>query len=132
MNDKKVFFNAAVRMYKLAWRYLRNINQGYDEAKALMWLKKSAELGYDKAQQELGAYYYDGEMVQKDYTKAAEWFRKAAEQGNAEAQYRLGMCYKYGEGVERDSAKSAEWFRKAAEQGHVGARWNLDPKTTNL
>ena len=48
-----------------------------------------AERGDAKSQYELGAMYYYGKGVTKDYAEAVHWYRKSAEQGEADAQYSL-------------------------------------------
>ena len=55
----------------------------------IRFLKKSAEMGYDKAQYELGKMYETGLHVEKDIDKAIEWFEKAGEQGDDGAIYSL-------------------------------------------
>lgn len=57
--------------------------------KSIRFLKKSAEMGYDKAQYELGKLYEVGLLVEKDMDKAIEWIEKAAEQGDDGAVYSL-------------------------------------------
>lgn len=48
-------------------------------------LEKLADSGDANAQCELGAVYFRGEGVPKDYQKAAEWFQQSAENGNVVA-----------------------------------------------
>lgn len=79
-------------------------------------VKQTAADGDAGAQAILGAMYYSGEGVPKDYRDALYWFRKAAEQGEATAQYNLGYMYYNGEGVEPDMKEAAKWFRLAAAQ----------------
>jgi len=54
--------------------------------KALYWLKKAAEQGYAKAENNLGNMYANGLGVPQDYNKAVYWYKKAAEQGYAPAK----------------------------------------------
>ena len=49
----------------------------------------AAEQGDADAQNNLGACYYHGQGVAKDYAEAVKWYNKAAEQGDAEALKRL-------------------------------------------
>ena len=53
--------------------------------KALVIYTRLAELGYPKAQTNLGICYMDGFGVEKDPATAAAWFRKAADQGHEKA-----------------------------------------------
>jgi hypothetical protein len=88
-------------------------------------LRKAAEQGYAYAQNDLGAMYYNGQGVARDYSQALTLFRKAAEQGYAYAQNNLGAMYYNGRGVAKDYSQAITWFRKAAEQGHAGAIKNV-------
>ena len=76
-----------------------------------------AEQGDMKAQYKLGAMYYFGRGVPRDYGEAVRWYRKAAEQGYAAAQFNLGLMYHDGNGVPQHHAEAVNWYRKAAEQG---------------
>ena len=61
-----------------------------------------AEKGNATAMFNLGACYYYGEDVEKNYEEAVKWYTKAAEKGNAWAMNNLGICYENGEGVEKN------------------------------
>ena len=53
-----------------------------DDAKALMWLRKSAEQGYAEAQDSLGTAYYMGDLgLPDDLVKAFVWTSRALENG---------------------------------------------------
>ena len=65
-----------------------------DYTNAVYWYQKAAELGYARAQTNLGYCYESGQGVQKDYTQAVYWYQKAAEQGNASAQNNLAKMQK--------------------------------------
>lgn len=67
------------------------------------------------AQYSLGACYWNGQGVDRNFVEAAKWFRKAADQGNTLAQSALGYFYYAGEGVEQNYAKAVQWWRRAAE-----------------
>ncbi|WP_295796782.1 tetratricopeptide repeat protein [uncultured Treponema sp.] len=73
--------------------YLSQEFIGFDKEqnpeKYIHFLKKSAEMGYDKAQYELGKMYENGLHVEKNIDKAIEWFEKAGEQGDDGAIYSL-------------------------------------------
>ena len=59
-----------------------------DLTEAAYWLKRGTR-GSQKAQYELGNYYYNGEGVKKDEKKAAEWWLKAANQGHSKAELEI-------------------------------------------
>jgi TPR repeat protein len=60
-----------------------------------------AEQGDAKSQFALGAMYYYGKGVPKDYVEAARWYLKSAEQGNVDAQYSIASMYYGGKASER-------------------------------
>ena len=92
---------------------------------ALMLLKPLAEQGNPRAQVRLGAMYYNGEGVPKDYAEAMTWFRKAADQGNSDGQNNVGAMYDNGEGVPKDYVEAIKWYRKSASQGNANAQFRL-------
>ncbi|MDB4521411.1 sel1 repeat family protein [Akkermansiaceae bacterium] len=88
-------------------------------------VRERAEAGDAEAQSNLGAMYYTGNGVPKDYVEAVKWTRKAAEQGDAEAQATLGIMYQTGEGVPQDYAEAVKWYRRSAEQGRAKSLGSL-------
>ena len=88
-------------------------------------IKKAAEQGNAKAQNNLGLMYAQGAGVPEDDAEAVRWYQWAAEQGNAEAQYNLGLMYKLGIGVPEDVTKAVRWYQMAAERGFVKAQYHL-------
>ena len=89
-----------------------------DQVKDLLRL---AEQGNGKAQYVLGAIYYAGKGVKKDYKKAVKWTRLAAEQGNSKGQYNLGSLYLNGRGVRKDYIKAYMWVSLSGMQGDKAA-----------
>ena len=92
---------------------------------AAKYYRKSAELGYSKAQNDYGYCCKNGYGVDENYAEAVRWYRKAAEQGNVFAQNNMGICYELGRGVDKDYAEAVKWYRKSAEQGYSSAQSNL-------
>lgn len=94
------------------------IYEDFDEA--AKWLRKAAEQGNAKAQNELGHLYQLGDGVRRDLREAAKWFRLSAEQNNDGGQFLLGLCYEKGEGVLQDFIEAYKWFCLAAvERGNL-------------
>ena len=114
-----------VNDYKLGLMYLNGEGVIKDEAKALVFIRKSAEQGNAEAQNSLGVRYANGQGVPKDEAEAVKWYRLAAEQGYAWAQFSLGFCYQYGKGVAKDESQAVNWYRKSAEQGNAKAQGAL-------
>ena len=88
-------------------------------------LRRAADQGHAKAQNNLGTAYAKGEGVPQDYAQALVWYRLAADQGHAKAQNNLGTAYAKGEGVPQDYAQAFAWFRRAADQGDGVAQYSL-------
>lgn len=87
----------------------------YSEAMELM--KNAAVSGYVHAQIQLGIYFKEGKITEKNYTKAVYWFQQAANQNNAQATNHLGTMYAAGLGVGKDPHQAFILYRHAAEQG---------------
>ena len=54
--------------------------------KAIEWLEKAADQGYDRAQYVLGGMYHHGHGVDQSDSQAMRWYAKAAAQGRKDAQ----------------------------------------------
>src|SRR5450759_176485 len=78
-----------------------------------------------EAQHRLGALYYFGRVVSKNYADALRWWSLAASQGIDRAQFALGALYDNGQGVQQNYAEAAKWYRLAADQGLDRAQFNL-------
>ena len=61
--------------------------------KAFELYKIVAENGHDRAQCNLGSFYYKGEGTEKNLEKTFYWYQKAAVNDNVEAQYNLALAY---------------------------------------
>jgi TPR repeat protein len=88
-----------------------------DEAEAVKWYRKAADLNKPEAQYNLAGMYANGRGVTQDYAEAVKWWRKAAEQGYADAQSCLGVQYGTGEGVPKNYVEAYKWRLLAAAQG---------------
>ncbi|UCJ14879.1 sel1 repeat family protein [Pseudomonas sp. MM211] len=102
------------------------------------WMEKSAELGADLAQIELGIDHWEQRDDHQQLYQAMYWFEQAASQGNTQGQYLLGEGYWADRGVEgfagddqlamrfgRDEELGAYWVCKAAEQGDAQAQFAI-------
>ena len=105
--------------------YFGSNGKTQDNAMAVKWARKAAELGNSRGQFRLGYCYDAGHGVTQDYAEAVKWYRKSAEQGYDWAQNNLGYCYETGHGVAQDYAEAVKWYRKAADQGNALAQCNL-------
>ena len=111
----------AEEQFKLGQKMLSNKN--YQQA--FLLFEKSAEKGYDKAQNDLGSMYLEGIFIEKDLNKAFRLFSMAAEQGNPHSKYNLGNMYLTGIPIERDIQKAKELFFQSAEKGNAYAQNQL-------
>ena len=121
--------------YCLGMSYLKEV-ETRNPIKAVHWLTKAAEQGFEEAEKilcclyeggegtfdamdqfMLGECYRTGDGVTRSMREAIRWYTKAAERGFVRAQIMLALSYKDGNGVPQDLSKANEWFRKAAEAG---------------
>ena len=97
--------------------YRKGLGVRPDTAQAAKWLRKSADLGFARAQTSLGAMYAAGEGVPQSRAEAMRWMRLAADQGDAAARYDLGLMYCDGHGDPQDLVQAHMWLNLAAAQG---------------
>ena len=96
-----------------------------DYVQALNILRPLAAQGDAVAQALIGAMYYRGQGVAKNYQEALKWYRLAAAQGIAMAQYNIGELYHNGKGVAENYQEALKWFRLAAAQGEELAQASI-------
>ncbi len=109
--------------YRLGQMLYTGTGTEKDVQAAIVYLKKSAQLGNVNAQYLLGKVCL--ETGSGDPVQAVAWMTKAAEAGNAAAQYALGKLYRDGTHVEKNIAKAVELFTAAAEQKNEYAAYQL-------
>ncbi len=97
-----------------------------DYINAFELFEKSAKLGDEDAQYNVGMMYYDGNGVDKDEKLSFKWMKKSAKRGLVHAQYQLAVKYHYGRGVKINEEKAKIWYKKAADQKHEDARLKFD------
>lgn len=84
-----------------------------EESKAMLWLSRSAEQGYNPAIAAYGlALYKAGQRSQSMY-----WIKVAATNGDARSQYLLGVEYWTGDVVKKDDQAALYFLKKAGDQG---------------
>ena len=88
-----------------------------DYATAVRLVRPLAEQGNAQAQNSLGAMYYNGKGVVKDFKEAVRWYRLAAAQGNISAQLNLASMYYEGEGVVENFVRAHMWLNIVAASG---------------
>ena len=84
-----------------------------------------AKQGNFKAQFNLGAMYFAGIGIERDYEKAVCYWRFAANGGIANAQTALGSMYFAGRGgIEQDDVEAMKWFLLASGAENVIVQGN--------
>ena len=99
-----------------------NINIELNHKEAIEWFEKSADLGLEYSQYELGYYYYSGKYEPVDYEKALKYFKMCQTRS---ACFYIGNIYRDGLGVEVDLDLAERWFIEAARLGSSAAEVNL-------
>lgn len=73
-----------------------------DVKAAFQHIKKSAEMGCNKAQNRMALLLEDGIGTVQDLNHAFYWFQKASADGHPDATYNLSRFYENGSGIEPD------------------------------
>jgi uncharacterized protein len=96
-----------------------------DYAKALMWFRKSAALGFGGAYSNLGYMASNGLGAPKNMSDAVKWFKLATDKGNYLGQYNLGRLYETGDGIAKNPTEALRLYKLAAAQGYGQAQHNI-------
>jgi len=96
-----------------------------DYKTALNFYMKAAKQGDIFAKYKLFFIYYEGKIVDKNYTKSFNLAMDLAKQGQADAQGVLGAFYSDGIGVKEDNKEAFKWSMKSAKQGNITAQYDL-------
>jgi len=113
---------------KIHASFLRSLGLAYweeDFENGFKYLSRSAEMGDNRAQIELGTRYSEGDKVELDDDKAFFWYQKVVENGYPYGEANLGWVYFEGRGVEQDYSESRRWFEKSAKKGHDESQYAL-------
>ncbi len=118
--------NDDLATYRLALIFTDgNLINPKDDTKALMYLKKAAELGELRAQYLLGQRFANGDGVEKNDEEANKWLKQSADQGCCDAQYALALRYRIGYGIQKNIEEANRLDALAAEQDLKAAQPNL-------
>ena len=91
----------------------------------LQKLTELADQGDASSQMTLGAWYFYGRGVPKDYARAHQWLTLSAAEGDSFAQALLGRMYARGQGVTQDFQQAVKWYQLGAVQGNSLAQYDL-------
>lgn len=84
---------------------------------ALSWYRLAAQNNVPQAIYNVGLFYENGAVVDKDPTKAFALVQRAAQASIPQAMFKLGTYYQNGVGVAQDVVAAAGWYMRAAEAG---------------
>lgn len=88
-------------------------------------IKEKALKGEPRAQCNLGAFYLQGNGVERDDSMGFHWTKKAADSGDGLAQLNLSDLYRSGCGVRRDAKLSVTMLEQAFSNGQAEAGYLL-------
>src|ERR1700751_5930455 len=80
----------APRLFEIGLNSLTSFAPSHNEADALDYFHRSADLGYAPAQVMMGSFYDTGTVASRDRSQAADWYKKAAQQDDALGAWLLG------------------------------------------
>ncbi|NKB87635.1 MAG: hypothetical protein GKS06_05390 [Acidobacteria bacterium] len=106
--------------------YAEGLGVEADQAMAIAWYHRAADLDNVLAQHNLGNAYRAGDGVVRDDGIAVYWYRRAGGQGDALPAFWLGQMYERGEGVTADREEALRWYRDSAGRGNGRAKDALD------
>lgn len=96
-----------------------------DVISAARWYARAAELRHPLAANNLGALYFDGRGVLRDFEQAARLYRVSAEGGYAIGQYNFALMLGQGRGTAPDVPQMLDWLKKSAVQRYPRAQAQL-------
>lgn len=103
--------------------YLQEQNKNL--AGAAISYQKSADLGLDVAQTEIGTCYWKQIGVKRDIDLAFKYLLLAARQGHARGQYNLSCLMESGDSGRKDLDAALFWRQSAANVGNEKAKSSL-------
>lgn len=119
--EEKIKDGNIYAMEEWATFYAFNYPQLVDKEKAVKikeYYEKAIEIGSFRAMLNLGALYYQGNLVARNYKKAIELYEMASNSDDSEiasiAITNLGYCYYYGRDIPVDYEKAFSCYLKGA------------------
>jgi len=97
----------------------------------LLYMEKAAQHGLLEALEQLGRYYHEGILVQKDIDRAILYLREAASLGNLPAQRRFAEILLADNGSPYDYEKAYHWLHNSVTSTQSTHR-DIEQKLTKL
>jgi TPR repeat protein len=89
-----------------------------DPARAVEWMRRSAEAGHVDAMTQLAVWYANGRAkLEVDPAAALDWFTRAAKTGHVKSMYEVARMLQQGLGTATDVVNAIVWLERAAEGG---------------
>ncbi|KAK8897656.1 hypothetical protein M9Y10_015619 [Tritrichomonas musculus] len=95
-----------------------------NEAMSFHYAKIAADLGSSKSLRDLGFFYKEGEVIEKDINKSIMYFKMAIEEGDIQAAYYLGNLLFNGDedcGLKENWTEGNKYLKYAADNGNEKA-----------
>lgn len=106
--------------------YANGLGIARDDAQAVQWYKKGADLGDREAMFALAMMQIGGRAGgPANREEGARLLAQSAKLGKAAAAYNLGLLYLEGQTFPQDIKRAAELFRQAADAGNPEAQYAL-------
>lgn len=102
-----------------------------DPELGLLYMEKAAQHGLLEALEQLGRYYHEGILVQKNIDRAILYLREAASLGNLPAQRRFAEILLADKGSPYDYEKAYHWLHNAVT-ANQGIYRDIEQKLTKL
>ncbi len=97
-----------------------------DQAQALVYYRKAAELGSVHAMTCVGVMYYKGYGIARNIKMAKQYLQPAADRGSTDALRNLGwMCYNGEYGFLAGKGKAFTFWLKASKLGDTESQINI-------
>lgn len=111
-------------LYRIGSMYLFGKGTVQDKEAGTVYIKKSADLGYENAKMKLASIYLDENKAELSKL-AFDILDEMAENNHPMAQYKLGCIYADEERSEYNLQKAINHLQKSAEQGNECAQYKL-------
>ncbi len=109
-----------VALYELARQFELGKGVAQNEERALELYRKSAELDFGDALNDIGFFYYFGKLgLQKDTAKALSYIERAADQRHPQAMFNFAALIDDGEVPGKSSRDAANYLYQALRSGIV-------------
>ena len=130
--EKKIASGDLKAMMEYAQRYQGKFREEVTPAiaqKIIRCYETCLEAGNLTAALNLGAMYYGGEFIPRDFRKAIKYYEQATQSDDDETQIRawnnLGYCYYYGRDIPVDDEKAFNCYMRAAVRRDANALYKI-------